>query len=143
MIRSRNIRIGHTNRNNRGILKMEVMVATVILIAAMSFASTMVHRINRLWTSAQQHQFAISELSNQVESIVRLAPGKASEALETIDVSDACKETLKDASLSGEIVKDELGNRVTLKLTWNERKDANPVELSAWLRNAKAEGGDE
>lgn len=135
------IRVANNHRNTHGVLKMEAMIAAMILVVAMGFASTMIHRINRLWIGAQHHQFAISELSNQIGSITRLTPQQASEALESIDVSEACKETLKDASLSGEINKDELGNRVTLKLTWNERKDANPVQLSAWLRNPKTDGG--
>lgn len=136
------IRVCNNHRSTRGVLKIEAMVAIVILVAAMGFASTMIHRINRLWTGAQHHQFAISELSNQIDNFARLTPQQAGEALESINVSEACKETLKDASLSGEIIKDELGNRVTLKLTWNERKDANPVELSAWLRDAKTDGGE-
>jgi len=136
------IRVCNSNRNTRGLLKIEAMVAVVILVAAMGFASTMIYRINRLWTGAQHHQFAISELSNQIDNFARLTPKQASEALTSIDVSEACIETLKDASLSGEITKDQLGNRLTLKLTWGERKDANPVELSAWLRDAKTEGGE-
>lgn len=132
------IRIRTRNRNTRGILKTEAMIATVILVAAMGFASTMIHRINRLWGNAHRHQFAISELSNQIDSLVRLTPQQASDALDSIDVSEACKETLKHASLSGVIAKDELGSRVTLQLTWIDRTDANPVELSAWIPNAKA-----
>jgi len=131
------IQIRNKIRNARGVLKTEAMLATVLLVAAMGFASTMIHRINRLWGNAQRHQFAIGELSNQIDSLVRLTPQQASVALDSIDVSQACKETLKDASLSGVIEKDELGNRVTLQLTWIDRKDANPVELSAWIPDAK------
>lgn len=136
-------RVQHAKHFKRGVMKTEAMLATAILLTAMSFASTMVHRINHLWSDAQRHQFAISELSNQVDRLVRLTPEQADEALASIDVSEACKRTLKDASLSGTITKDELGDRLTLRLTWNDRKNANPVKLSGWLRGSKADGGDQ
>ena len=127
----------------RGVLKAEALLASVILVAAMGFASTMIHRINGLWSNAQRHQFAIGELSNQIDELARLSPQQATEALESIDVSEACKETLKDETIVGEIKKDELGNRITIKLSWNDRKDANPIELSAWLQDTKSDGGEQ
>ena len=127
----------------RGFLKTEALLASVILVASLSFASTMVNRINRFWSDAQRHQFAISELSNQIDEFSRLSLDEAAESLKSIEVSEACKETLKDASIVGEIEKDKLGNRITLKLSWLDRKDANPVELSAWLRDEKTDGGEQ
>ena len=127
----------------RGLLKTEALLAAVVLAASLSFASTMVKRINRFWSDAQRHQFAISELSNQIDEFSRLSPDQASESLKSIEVSQACKETLKDASIVGEVEEDELGNRITLKLSWLDRKGANPVELSAWLRDEKTDGGEQ
>lgn len=136
-------KLAPARRLRRGVLKMEAMLAAVILVAAIGFASTMIHRINRFWSDAQRHQFAISELSNQIDELSRLSPDQATESLKSIEVSQACKETLKDASIVGEVEEDELGNRITLKLSWLDRKGANPVELSAWLRDAKTDGGEQ
>lgn len=120
-------------RLKRGILKTEALVAVVVLVAAINLASTMVYRINRLWIDAQGHQFAISELSNQMDGLTRLSPDQATDALESITVSQACADTLGDAELDGELVKDELGTRVVLKLSWSGRKFGDPLELSGWL----------
>jgi hypothetical protein len=117
----------------RGILKTEALLALVLLLAAINLASTLVHRINRLWMDAQGHQFAISELSNQMDGLTRLSPKQAETALESIAVSEACEETLPDANLSGELLKDDLGTRVVLKLSWSGRKLGEPLELSGWL----------
>lgn len=124
----------------RGILKMEVLLAMVVLVAAINFASTLIFRINRLWIDAQGHQFAISELSNQMDSLIHLSPEKAKSALESIAVSEACNDTLGDAKLNGELLKDELGTRVVLKLTWKGRKFGEPVELSGWLTESEESG---
>jgi hypothetical protein len=116
-----------------GILKTEALLALVVLIAAINFASTLIHRINRLWMDAQGHQFAISELSNHMDGLTRLSPKQAETALESIAVSEACEETLPDAKLSGELLEDDLGTRVILKLSWSGRKFGEPLELSGWL----------
>ena len=75
-----------------------------------------------------------------MDSLVRLSPDEAKSALESISVADAGKETLNGATIIGELKQDELGTRVTLKLSWSDRKNANPVELSAWLREPETAG---
>ena len=122
------------------------MLALVLLVTTMSIASTMIHRINLLWSDAQRHQFAINELSNQMGELVSLSPKDAVDKLESIDVSAACKDTLDDALLFGELSEDELGTRITLKLSWSDRKNVKPVQLSGWLvksREANAAKTDE
>ena len=78
--------------------------------------------------------------------LLSLLPKEAIDKLESIEVSTACKDTLDDALLFGEISKDELGTRITLKLSWRDRKDADPVQLSGWLAKTesdKSDGGEQ
>ncbi len=117
----------------RGVLKMEALLALVVLIAAINLASTLIHRINRLWMDAQGHQFAINELANQMDGLTPLNMEQAKNALDSITVSEGCKDTLGDAELSGELLNDDLGTRVVLKLSWSGRKFGEPLELSGWL----------
>ncbi|QEG20516.1 hypothetical protein [Mariniblastus fucicola] len=127
------------NRVRNGVLKMEAMLALVILVAAMNLASPLIHRINLLWSDAQRHQFAIQELANQLNGLTGLTSEAAQSALDEIEVSPACKKTLNEAAITGELQQDELGTRVTLQLSWSDRKNANPVTLSGWLRNTGAD----
>jgi len=127
-------RIAH----KRGVLKTEALLALFMLVATMSIASTMIHHINLLWSDAQRHQFAINELSNQMGELVSLSLKDATDKLASIEVSPACKDTLDDALLFGELSEDELGTRITLKLSWADRKNAKPVQLSGWLAKPKS-----
>ena len=130
-----------TNRSratpHRGILKTEVLLAFALLVSSMGVASTLIHRVNRLWSDAGQYQFAIQELSNQMDELVRLSPDHAEKAVGSISPSTACAKVLREPKVSGEIADDTLGKRITLQLSWKDRKDANPVVLSAWLIDAE------
>lgn len=119
----------------QGIMKTEALLAMFLLVGAMGIASSLIHRVNHLWSDSRSYQFAINELSNQMHEVVRLSPEEAEETLDTISVSDACQETLRESKLTGVLAEDELGSRVTLQLTWKDRGDAIPVVLSAWLKS--------
>jgi hypothetical protein len=125
-----------------GVLKIEAMVACVVLIAAMNFASKGIYRINHLWNDTHRYQFAINELSNQMEVLSRLSKEDASIALESLSPSAECKNVLGSPKLDGETVEDEFGTRVTLKLSWL-RPHPKPPELTGWLARSQKQGQDE
>lgn len=123
-----------TSRRN-GALKIEAMVACVVLIVGMNIASKGIYRINHLWNDTHRYQFAINELSNQMEVITRLTTEQATDAIESLVPSKECIEVLGDPQLKGEIREDELGTRVTLKLSWL-KTHPKPPELSGWLESS-------
>ena len=104
-----------------------------MLLVAMNFAVPMIGRINRMWTDTHKHQFAIDELSNQMDALVRLNPDQVNEALQDLQVTDAFRKSVPKATIAGELSKDDLGQRVTLSLSWQVVKDAKPIQLSGWL----------
>lgn len=116
-----------------GLLKADAMLSMLILIVAMNFAAPMIARINHLWSDTQRHQFAIDELSNQMDVLVRMTPAKAATALKDLHVSEAFQKAAPQSTLSGELAADKLGRRVTLSLSWLEVPGAKPVQLSGWL----------
>jgi len=124
----------------QGLLKTEALLAMFLLVGAMSVASSMIHRVNHLWSDSRSYQFAINELSNQLHELTRLTPEAAGENLDSISASEACKETLREPKLTGVLAEDELGARVTLQLTWKDRGEAKPVVLSAWLKTNAQDG---
>jgi len=126
--------IANKHRNQHaGLLKTEAMMSLFLLLLAINIASPLFHRINRLNVDAQQYQFAINELSNQIDAVARLTPEQAAEELKSLSPSPACEKTLGDTTLVGELSKDELGTRVTLSLVWEDLDESNPLQLSAWL----------
>ena len=113
-------------------------MSMILLVSAMGLASTLIHRVNHLWSDAQNYQFAVNELSNQLQQLVPLSPDDAKDAIDAIAPSDACKDTLREPKLVGVLAEDELGSRVTLQLTWKDRGEAKPIMLSAWLQHQRA-----
>lgn len=128
-----NIHLRKYRSARKGVLKTEAILSMFLLVAAMNVASPMIHRVNMLWKDTQKHQFAINELSNQMDALVSQSPDQVDKALESLEVSEACKETLDEVTLSGSVTSDDLGTRVTLELMWQKMENARPVTLSAWL----------
>lgn len=124
-----------------GMLKIEALIAAVVLVAAMNFASMVIHRINRLWDQTHQYQFAINELSNQLESLTNLSREEAAIRLGDLRPSPACQEVLGAPRFETAIDNDELGTRITLKLAWQDPQP-NAPQLSAWLTKLPNEGVD-
>ena len=127
------------SKKNAGVLKVEALLALSLLVVAMNVASPLFHRVNHLTVDTQEYQFAINELSNQIDAIARLSPEQAAEALDLLSASPACKQTLADSSLVGSLSKDDLGTRVTLSLSWQDLDESNPLQLSAWLSSSDEE----
>lgn len=123
-------------RTRQGILKVEALIAAVILVAAMNFVSMTVHRINRIWEQTRQYQFAINELSNQLESLIALPPEEAKEKLATLKPSSNCEDVLGSPRFETSVGEDELGTRITLSLAWQDVQPHAP-QLTAWLVGAK------
>ena len=73
----------------------------------------------------------MGELSNQLESLQRMTPQGAREALQIIQPSSLCRQTLRDPELRGQIVRDDLGERVVLQINWTRRHPGQPIE--SWL----------
>lgn len=122
--------------NRSGFSMIELVVAAGLLLVAMSFVVQMTHRVDHLWSDTSEHRVAIHELSSQLDRLSLLAPDEVSRQLETLRVAPQIAMTLKDASLSGKMIADELGNRVVLRLNWARRHPGNPLEMSAWVANA-------
>ena len=133
--------------SHSGVLKVETLLSMLVLVVAMNFAGPMIARINQLWTHTQTNQFAIDELSNQMDMLIRMAPEKVEEALPALRVSEAFQRAVPEAQLKGTLSEDELGRRVTLSLSWLDVPDAKPIQLTGWLieRDLKVDadrGGD-
>jgi hypothetical protein len=120
-------------RQRRGITAIELVVSAMLLMTVMTFVTTLCFRINMVWQDIGHHRVAVGELSNQLESLQRMTPAEAQEALGTLQPSALCRRTLRDPELDGEMIKDDLGNRIVLKINWTRQNPGQPIELAAWL----------
>ena len=132
---------GRQFRRRRGVTMVELVVATGLLVAVMCFVTSLCFRIDSVWKDIGYHRVAVNELSNQLELLTRLSPEEAREAIGSLAPTTVCARTLRDPTLSGEIIEDSLGVRVVLQIDWARKHPGKPVQLVGWLRPGVFQSG--
>ena len=127
----------------RGAMVMEMVVSCAVLITIMTFVTTLCFQVNRLWRSSGHHRVAMSELSNQLDRLTLMSVDEVKEEFESLEASELCSRTLQDPVLSGEVVDDQLGQRIILSLNWRRLNPGKPVELSGWIVMDQREAGND
>ena len=122
----------HRKRRS-GITVVELIISAVLLVTVMSFVTTICFRINLVWKDVNHHRVAMGELSNQLEVLTRLTRQEALAAVDAIQPSSVCASSLRNPELSGELVDDDFGSRIVLRINWDRRNPSNPVELAGWI----------
>jgi len=119
--------------NRRGTTMLECVVAAGILVVAISTVTSLAFRVGRIWMDVARQRIAMNELSNQLEIITLLSVEEVPEAIDSLNPSPAATSSLVEPELSGELIQDELGDRIRLQLTWKASGPVHPVELTGWL----------
>ena len=125
-----------SSADRRGVSAIEMLVAAVLLMTVMSFATTLMFRINRVWSAIGQHRVAAMELSNQLEQLTRLSRDEVALAIKNLQPSDSCRRTLSEPLLVGTVSADALGTRIELQLNWQRLPPGSPLILSGWLTSS-------
>lgn len=125
--------IGRDVRCRVGTTMIEVVVAAMLLVAVMTFVTTLAFRIDLVWRDTAHHRTAMNELSNQLEALTMLPADELTTAMAALQPSELATRTLAQPELTGKVTDDEFGRRVVLRLNWQRRHPGNPVELVAWL----------
>ena len=125
-------------RLRRGVLSIELIVSTVLLMTVMTFVTSMSFRVNQIWKQIGQQRIAVGELSNQLERLTVLSPDEIQAEIADLRPSDYCARSLDQPELVGVMSDDAIGIRVELKLNWQRRYPAPPIELTGWLPTASS-----
>lgn len=120
-------------KRRRGILKVELIVSCIVLMTTMTFVVPLCFRINLIWKDVTQHQIAVNELSNHLETLTQLSPTEAKQTIVALTPSDTCNASLPESVIEGKLQTDNLGTRVELKLDWKRPQGGQPVQLVGWL----------
>jgi len=117
-----------------GTTTIEMLVAFSLLTTALTVSLPLVVRHQRILVTARHYRLAVEELSNQIERLTALPATEVSAELERLEPSAFTAERLPGAELSGRLEPADLGERLTLRIVWDEpqRRDA-PVTLAAWI----------
>ena len=136
MVRSGNRKLSrrHGTCLRSGMTVIELIVSAMLLLTVMTFMTTLCFRVNMVWKDIGYHRVAVGELSNQLEELQRMTVEEVENELANLQPSELCQMTLRDPRLTGRLVKDELGNRIDLKINWTRQNPGQPISLTAWLK---------
>ena len=123
-----------TRRRNAGASSLEALVAFTLLTTTLSVFVPMVVRHGRLLTSQREYRLALDELSNQLERLTALPRQELAAQLDQLELSEYAAARLHGAALRGELQPADRGERLTLRIVWDEsQRTAPPVALAGWV----------
>ncbi len=88
------------------------------MLVVMSLVVRMTFSVDRVWRDVGQHRVAMQELSNQLDRLTMLPSDQLASAMKSLEVSEVVKRTLPAANLQSELIRDELGVRIVLRIDW-------------------------
>src|ERR1041385_154336 len=106
--------------DRRGTGSLDLLVSFTLLMTAMSVATPLIVRHERMVKSHRNYRLALDELSNQMDRLTALQSDKLSQAVKQISPSSFISERLPGARLSGELQHADFGTRVKLTIFWSE-----------------------
>jgi len=118
---------------HRGFTVLEVVVAAVLVLALLSVTAPLIIQTGRMWQQTRHHQLAVDELAGQLDRLVSLPADRRDAALGSLTVDPDVARSLTGASLGGEVIDDDDGRRIRLRLQWQRRGDPPPIHLVAWI----------
>lgn len=117
----------------RGVSSLEAIVAFTLLSTVLAVSTPLIVRHSRLLTAQQDYRLALDELANQAERLQLVPDNELATALEKLAPSPFAAEHLLGVQLRGELVAIDVGQRIDLRLWWDEtNRSAAPVTLSTW-----------
>jgi hypothetical protein len=112
---------------------IEILVGFVLLAGVLTISTSLVVRLGRLQQSQRDYRLALDELSNQLDRLAALPAPQRAEELKELKPSPFAAERLVGCQLSGQIDEAQGGERITLRITWDEPQRASaPVSMAAW-----------
>jgi hypothetical protein len=115
-------------------------VAFSLLASVLAMSTPLIIAHGKLLKTQRDYRLALDELSNHIDRLAGLPEADLEPALAELAPSDFAAEMLPGAALKGNLGKSDLGQHVTLEITWNEpNRIAAPVRLSAWLGSEPSE----
>ena len=116
----------------RGVTLVETTVALGLLITAMSVTASLTVRNQRLLAENRAYRLAVEELSNRLDVLVGMPAGDVDAAINALNQHEF-QGALQGAKLVGVVEDEDIGRRLSLKLTWHDAVKRRPdIVLTAW-----------
>lgn len=115
-------------------------MAAALLVTILSVVTPLAVRSGRVRQDTRRYLLAVDELSNQLDRLTALDRQHLPAALQRLAPSPCARRVLPSPELSGEMMSDEDGRRVVLRLSWDRCGDALPLTLVGWLDPPAVDG---
>jgi hypothetical protein len=118
----------------RGISSIEALVGFTILSTAITLSLPLVVHHQRLLESARHYRLALDELSNQLDRFVAVPSSDLASEIKELKPSSFIISELPGAQLTGELKQADIGQRLTLHLTWTDMpRRPTSISLASWI----------
>jgi hypothetical protein len=122
-----------SNRHCRGATStLEVIVALTLLLSVLSLSVSLIMRHGHLLTAQRHYRQALDELSNQMDKVTALPADEVPQALKQLSLSPFAVARLSAAKLKADLKPADVGQRITMQLTWNESHEQT-VSMTGWI----------
>lgn len=128
-----------TSPSRNAFTMIELVVAASIMIALMSVVTSLTFRIHGVWQDTNQQRIATWAVSSELERITSLPLDDIATTLDELEASEELQHLLTEPEWSGDLIDDELGPRVALRLDWKRRHPGKPLELVGWVLDTTAQ----
>jgi hypothetical protein len=121
-------------QSRAGTLTLELLVAFSLLTTVLAVSVPLVVRHGRILVTERHYRLALEELTNQLERLSAMPSDEVSAELERLKPSSFIAERLAGVRLEGALQAAEVGQRLTLAITWDEpQRRAAPLKLAGWI----------
>ncbi|HEY2415533.1 MAG TPA: hypothetical protein VGI40_25045 [Pirellulaceae bacterium] len=117
-----------------GTSSLEVIMAFTLLTSVLAFSTPLIVRHQRLVAAQREYRLALDEATNQLDRLSVMPRDELAAAVARLQPSDFLAERLPGAKLHGELQAADIGQRITVSISWgDEQRTAAPVTLAAWF----------
>jgi len=119
-------------RRRVAISTLEVLVAFTLLTSVLSVSLPLIVRHGRLLVAQRHYRLALDELSNQLDRLTGMPAEDLPQALKQLSVSQFTAARLVGAKLNAELKPADIGQSLTLRLTWKESQEQTAT-MTSWI----------
>src|SRR5947199_9759067 len=106
-------------RARAGTTMLEVIVGLSLLMSALSLSVPLNVKHGRLLIEQRNYRLALDELSNHLDRVAATPPNDLPQSVQQLAVSPFTSERFQNAKLTADVKPADIGQRLTLSLTWN------------------------
>ena len=117
------------NRLRNGFMQLEIVVATGLLVVAISGLAKLYHQLAGVARDSKHYQLALHEVMNQIGLLQETPLEKLDQAVLEVKLPDEVLDVLPEAKLAAERKEDSAGTWVIVRMSWNRVGNPPPIEL--------------